>query len=111
MKSPKISVPISDLLVDTNRNTCSQAENVLQTLLNISWNRCFEFLKICGINLDGVGAICKTLERRMQILNKILSQLEANDINFIKFGWDIKGTDWLRYWQTPTGLKPWKKRV
>jgi hypothetical protein len=63
----------------------------------------------CECYMDNVGAFSTSWEAHLKLLDQILNRLDQN--NFRNKHPSCKETDWLGYWLTPTGLKPWKKKV
>ena len=65
------------------------------------------------VYIDDIAIFSKDYDEHMTKVNTVLQRLQATGfkINPLKCEWCVAETDFLGYWMTPTGIKPWKKKI
>lgn len=87
----------------------SQAPDLCQEIME----SIFRDMSDVEVFLDDIGIFTNCFVSHMRVIKEVLRRLQLNGfaVNPLKCEWAVQETDWLGYWLTPSGLKPWSKKI
>ena len=67
----------------------------------------------CERCIDDIGIMHQDYDEHMKVLQQVLTRLQEHGlkVNPVKCEWCVKETNFLGHWLTPTGIKPWQKKI
>jgi hypothetical protein len=87
----------------------------LKTSLDIAQSTIEQIVKGLDVKtyIDDIGIFSNDYNEHMEMVAKVLKRLEDHGckVNLLKCEWGVQETDFLGHWLTPTGNKPWKKKI
>jgi Reverse transcriptase (RNA-dependent DNA polymerase) len=85
----------------------SQAPDILQEIME----DLFRNFNEVDVYMDDIGVFSKDWNTHCVSISSILNVLKTNGftVNPAKCEWAVQETDWLGYWLTPNGLKPYRR--
>lgn len=87
----------------------SQSPDIAQEIME----RTLRHIDDIEIYIDDIGIFSKTWDEHVSTIEQVCQALEANGftVNPRKCEWAVQETDFLGHWFTPTGVRPWKKKI
>ena len=88
----------------------SESPDIVQELME---NLLGDLLEEIVVYIDDILVTNHDWKSHLILLDKVFAMLEDAGflVNPLKCKWAVKEMDFLGHWMTPSGIKPWKKKV